>query len=402
MTITADRAAHVDFTLPYMSSDIAMVVPLRDQRGGNSTWFFFLFTGFVVWVIEHRDNGEFGAEVEITPSNKGKLTPTNQAGTKGKLTPSNQVGTLVYFGYSTLVFAHREKLTSNLSRLVVIVWVFVVLILQSSYTASLTSMLTVPQVEPAIADYLALLRGTEKVGIMNNSFTSEALTGSGFPQARIMRYSTARSFQEALLNKSIGAIVNETPYFSIFLKTYNDNFTMTGQRNMTGGFGFAFPKGSPYVTDLSRAIMKLTESDEINRIGRKWFGDLENGDSQFTSSSLSLETFWSLFLVTGVTSLVCCLVHLIFNFYADNLRQPTQQITARHSSPREVHYVIDMAGSQRSASSYTSEGSGSMEMEMAILPSDEIEPFTGGQREEAVSPARQRDSSGENDREVSH
>uniref|UniRef100_A0ACD6AGC0 Uncharacterized protein n=1 Tax=Avena sativa TaxID=4498 RepID=A0ACD6AGC0_AVESA len=405
MTITADRAAHVDFTLPYMSSDIAMVVPLRDQRGGNFTWFFFLkplssglwlvsaafflFTGFVVWAIEHRDNGEFGAEVEITPSNKGKLTPTNQAGTKGKLTPSNQVGTLVYFGFSTLVFSHREKLTSNLSRLVVIVWVFVVLILQSSYTASLTSMLTVPRVEPTIVDYLALLRGTEKVGIMNNSFTGEALTRSGFPQARIMRYSTARSFQEALLNKSIGAVVNETPYFNIFLKTYSDNFTMTDQRNMTGGLGFAFPKGSPYVMDLSRAIMNLTESDEINKIQRKWFGDLKDGDSQFTSGSLNFKSFGSLFLLTGVTSLVCCVVHLIFNFYADNRRQPAQQITPRHSSPREAHCVIEMASSQHSASSsYTSEGSGSMEM--AILPSDEIEPFTGGQREEAVSPTRQR------------
>ncbi|KAM0913366.1 hypothetical protein ACQ4PT_012220 [Festuca glaucescens] len=287
MTITADRAAHVDFTLPYMSTDIAMVVPLRDQRSGNFTWFFFLkplssslwlvsaafflFTGFVVWAIEHHNNGEFGAEVELTPSNRGKLTPSNKAGTKGKLTPSNQAGTLVYFGFSTLVFAHREKLTSNLSRLVVVVWVFVVLILQSSYTASLTSMLTVPQVEPTIADYRALLRGTDMVGVMNNSFTGKALTQSGFPQARIMRYATARSFQEALLNGSIGAIVNETPYFNMFLGTYNDNFTMTNQRNMTGGFGFAFPKGSPYVTDLSQAILKLTESNEINRIERKWF-----------------------------------------------------------------------------------------------------------------------------------
>jgi glutamate receptor, ionotropic, plant len=41
-----------------------------------------------------------------------------------------------------LLFA-EEKLESNLSRFVVIIWVFVVLILTSSYTASLTSMLTV-------------------------------------------------------------------------------------------------------------------------------------------------------------------------------------------------------------------------------------------------------------------
>ncbi|XP_047052477.1 glutamate receptor 2.8-like [Lolium rigidum] len=342
MTITADRAAHVDFTLPYMSTDIAMVVPLRDQRSS-------------------------------------------------KLTPSNQAGTLVYFGFSTLVFAHREKLTSNLSRLVVVVWVFVVLILQSSYTASLTSMLTVPQVEPTIADYRALLRGTDMVGVMNNSFTGKALTQSGFPQVRIMRYTTARSFQEALLNGSIGAIINETPYFNIFLGTYNDNFTMTDQRNMTGGFGFAFPKGSPYVTDLSQAILKLTENNEINRIERKWFGDPKGNDSQFTSGRLSFKSFRSLFLITGITSVVCCIIHLIFNLN-DNRRQPIQQITSHASSPAEVPCVIDMVGSPHSAS-YKSEGSRSVEM--AIPLTGEIEPVANSQSEEVVALARHFDSSRE-------
>jgi hypothetical protein len=169
-----------------------------------------------------------------------------------------------------------------------------------------------------------------------------------------MRYTTARSFQEALLNGSIGAIINETPYFNIFLGTYNDNFTMTDQRNMTGGFGFAFPKGSPYVTDLSQAILKLTENNEINRIERKWFGDPKGNDSQFTSGRLSFKSFRSLFLITGITSVVCCIIHLIFNLN-DNRRQPIQQITSHASSPAEVPCVIDMVGSPHSAS-YKSEG----------------------------------------------
>jgi ABC-type amino acid transport substrate-binding protein len=88
-------------------------------------------------------------------------------------------------------------------------------------------MLTVPQVELAIADYGALLRGTEKVGIMNNSFTGQALKQSGFPQDRIVRYPNARSFLDALLNGSIGAIVNETPYFQMFLTTYSKKNSAT-------------------------------------------------------------------------------------------------------------------------------------------------------------------------------
>ncbi|VAI17857.1 unnamed protein product [Triticum turgidum subsp. durum] len=316
ITMTANRSNHVDFTLPYAATAIAMLVRVRDQRSNKRTWVFlkplrydlwlvsaafFLFTGFVVWAIEHRANLEFRGPA------------------------SYQVGTLLYFGFSTLVFAHRETLKSNLSRFVVLVWVFVVLILQSSYTASLTSMLTVPQLEPAVADYRELQRGTEMVGVMNNSFVLRAMMASGFPQGRLVRYPNSQTIHECLLNGTIGAVVNETPYLRIFLKTYRDNFTMTGPLNKTGGFGFAFPKGSPYVTDLSQAILKLTESDEMNMIERKWFGDPnDDGATQdsgpFTSNSLSFNSFWGLFLITGATSLLCCVVHLA-TFVAANRRE---------------------------------------------------------------------------------
>ncbi|KAG2643584.1 hypothetical protein PVAP13_2KG345200 [Panicum virgatum] len=303
ITITANRSQHVDFTLPYMSSGIAMVVPMRDQRSTRAWVFlkplrydlwlvsfvFLIFTGFVVWAVEHRVNGEFRGP------------------------PYYQIGTLLYFGFSTLVFAHRENLKSNLSRFVVVVWVFVVLILQSSYTASLTSMLTVPQLEPAIRDYASLWLGADKVGIMNNSFMRVSMTRSGFPPSRLRPYRAAHSFHEALLDGTIGAIVDETPYLRLFLKAYCDNFTKTAQTNKTGGFGFAFPKGSPYVADLSRAILNLTESDGMSAIERKWFGDAEGCAAQgspFTSDSLSFASFWGLFLVTGATSLLCCAVHL--------------------------------------------------------------------------------------------
>ena len=102
ITITANRSQHVDFTLPYMSSGIAMVVPMRDQRNTRAWAFlkplrydlwlvsfvFLIFTGFVVWAVEHRVNGEFRGP------------------------PYYQIGTLLYFGFSTLVFAHRTRPTS--------------------------------------------------------------------------------------------------------------------------------------------------------------------------------------------------------------------------------------------------------------------------------------------------
>uniref|UniRef100_J3MXP4 Glutamate receptor n=1 Tax=Oryza brachyantha TaxID=4533 RepID=J3MXP4_ORYBR len=430
ITITAARSSHVDFTLPFMASSIAMVAPLRDDRG-ERTWVFlkplrydlwlasaafFLFTGFAVWFVEHRGNDEFRGP------------------------PSNQVGALLYFGFSTLVFAHRENLRNNLSRFAVVVWCFVVLILQSSYTASLTSMLTVPQLEPSIADYAALWRGAERVGIMNNSFMRGAMDRSGFPPSRLVPYRAPQSFHEALLNGTIGAVVDETPYLRIFLKSYCDRFAVTGQLNKTGGFGFAFPKGSPYVADLSCAILALTESEEMNLIERKWFGESDGcaatqAGGPFTADSLSFGSFWGLFLITGATSLLCCAIHLA-TFVAANRRDIRLLLTSHPSwkgtlrrfaklydgkdlsahtfrskvtgrndaaaagaSPSAVHH--DAAASPISLSNHTYMSDWSLQTSSPAMAGCEIElAGAGGQAEEAATDeARDPNGSGENGRD---
>lgn len=60
----------------------------------------------------------------------------------------------------------EEKLESNLSKFVVIMWVFVVLILTTSYTANLSSMLTIRHLQPAINN----LREWDYVGYQEGSF----------------------------------------------------------------------------------------------------------------------------------------------------------------------------------------------------------------------------------------
>jgi glutamate receptor, ionotropic, plant len=86
------------------------------------------------------------------------------------------------------------------------------------------------------------------------------------------------------------------------------------------------------VADLSRAILNLTESDELNLIERKWFGDAEGCAAQsspFTSDSLSFSSFWGLFLITGATSLLCCVVHLVTFLVAN--RRPIRELASHRS-----------------------------------------------------------------------
>ncbi|KAJ3677152.1 hypothetical protein LUZ60_002876 [Juncus effusus] len=323
VTITARRSIDADFTLPYMASGLSMVVPVKNERTKNAWVFlrplkydlwlvslaFFIFSGAVVWVLEHRINDEFRGP------------------------PSNQFGTVFYFIFSTLVFSHRERLVSNLSRFFIIVWLFVVLILQSSYTASLTSMLTVQRMNPTYSDIYELQKSGKNVGYLKDSFVKGFLSSMNFEESRLVPFKSPEAYQEALSNNSIAAIVDEIPYLQIFLKLYCNNYTMVGQTNKTGGFGFVFPKGSSLVSDLSRAILNITEGDESTEIYQKWFGDPSSCQAQdnslSSSNSLDFISFWGLFLITGSTSIICCILHFVL--FINQNKKSLKEIASGHS-----------------------------------------------------------------------
>ena len=98
VTILMNRTEYVDFTLPFTESGVSMVVPIKDDQRRNAWIFmkpltadlwlttgaFFILTGFVVWVLEHRVNKAFRGP------------------------PRQQVGMMFWFSFSTLVFAHSK------------------------------------------------------------------------------------------------------------------------------------------------------------------------------------------------------------------------------------------------------------------------------------------------------
>ncbi|CAL5038465.1 unnamed protein product [Urochloa decumbens] len=333
VTITSSRMGEVDYTMPFTESGWSMVVAVQTGRSTSMFFFlkpltaslwlasfaFFVFTGFVVWVIEHRINPEFRG------------------------TPLQQLGLIFYYAFSTLVFAHREKLESNLSRFVVIIWVFVVLILTSSYTASLTSMLTVQQLEPMVTDVKELIRRGDYVGYQEGSFMPSELKKMNFDESKLRVYSTPEQYAEALSkgssNGGVAAIFDEIPYLKLFLSQYCDGYAMVGPIYKDAGFGFVFPKGSPMTPDVSRAIVSLTEGDDMALIERKWFGDPGACDSQGSSMGTSSLSFWSfsgLFLVTGVASGLMLVVNLATFVYRERRELSAAEPGGRSMSLRRL------------------------------------------------------------------
>ncbi|XP_062098501.1 glutamate receptor 2.8-like [Humulus lupulus] len=348
-TIRAKRTQYVDFTLPYTESGVAMVVPMKDHKTKSAwiflkplTWdlwvtilCFFLFIGFVVWVLEHRINEDFRGP------------------------PSHQIGTSFWFSFSTMVFAHKERVVSNLARFVTIIWVFVVLVLTQSYTASLTSLLTVEQLQPTSTDLIQLLKSGKPVGCQQSSFVYELLRQTGFPACKIVSIENAEHGDQLLSTGSakggIAAYVDETPYIRLFLATYYcSKYTMIILLFKTAGFGFAFAKGSPLVHDVSRAILNVTEGEEMKRLESKWLerNSKENTcleiDPKISSNRLSLDSFWGLFLIAGISSLFALTVFAIMF-----LHKHWKILLNSNDSIRRKMRVIFKSFDQKDLSSHT-------------------------------------------------
>ncbi|RVW72750.1 Glutamate receptor 2.7 [Vitis vinifera] len=287
-TILANRSLYVDFTLPYTESGVSMIVPIVDRRRKNA-WVFlkpltwdlwvtssclFVFIGFVIWVLEHRVNKDF----------RGPR--------------SHQVGTIFWFSFSTLVFAQKERIVNNLARFVVIIWLFVVLILTQSYTASLTSMLTVQQLNPTITDINELIKKGE----------------------RLVIYESPEELDELFSKGGIAAAFDEIPYMKIFLAKYCSKYTAVGPTYKFDGFGFVFPKGSPLVADVSRQVLNVTEGAKMLQFEKAWFGQTTSCPeltNSVSSNSIGLNSFWGLFLIAGVASFVA-LITCVTTFLYEN------------------------------------------------------------------------------------
>lgn len=132
-------------------------------------------------------------------------------------------------------------MNSTLGRAVLVIWLFVVLIIISSYTASLTSILTVQQLMPTIQGISTLLSSNVPIGYQTGSFVREYLMQLNVAQSRLVALDTMVDYAAALskgpYQGGVGAIVDELPYVQLFLSSECD-FTIAGQEFTKSGWGF--------------------------------------------------------------------------------------------------------------------------------------------------------------------
>ncbi|XP_009765707.1 glutamate receptor 3.7 isoform X2 [Nicotiana tabacum] len=335
IAIVTNRTRIVDFTQPYVSTGLVIVAPIDNSE--SSAWVFlkpftpemwgvtalsFLIIAVVIWILEHRVNDDFRGP------------------------PKRQIITMFLFSFSTLFKTNQENTVSTLGRMVMVVWLFLLLVITSSYTASLTSILTVQQLSSPITGIESLITSSSFIGYQVGSFAYSYLRDNlNISPSRLISLRSPEEFESALRrgsgNGGVMAIVDELPYVELFLQNRTD-FGIIGRPFTKSGWGFAFQKDSPLATDMSTAILKLAENGKLQEIHKKWFCQLgcpadRRKDSE--PNQLHLSSFWALYLLSGAVTLLALVVFL-FRTIRQYIRYKRKQADPSSPSNTRCSQVI--------------------------------------------------------------
>uniref|UniRef100_A0A0E0L825 Glutamate receptor n=1 Tax=Oryza punctata TaxID=4537 RepID=A0A0E0L825_ORYPU len=207
-----------------------------------------------------------------------------------------------------------------LSKVSMVVWLFVAVVLMTNYTASLSSLMTTQRLgKDAVT--AELLRATgAAVGCSKGSVVGKYLEEVlMFPAHRIRRFAGDEDHHRALVSGEVKAAFLRVSHAKLLLAKYCNELMTTGPVYHVAGLGFVFPKGSPLLADISQAILEVFESGTIQRLETAMLSAYNctpaadrDGDDAGDLYRLGPENYWGLFLMTLFASTASLAVYGVF------------------------------------------------------------------------------------------
>lgn len=264
LTMTPEREARFDFTLPFYSTGLAIAVPASATAGWWTTftrlfsWRFIsvvlalaavlMVVGALIWLFERRRNQEQFPEEPVRGLGDGFWWAAVTMTTVG--------------------YGDKSPVTLG-GRLVAVVWMFAALIMVSTFTAAMTTALTVSNLQGSIQG-ASDLQGALVASVQHTA-------GTRWLDEQRIRQSPYPNLTQALLAVQQGqaeAIVYDKP----ILQYRNRELVGARLQVLPGTFqnqsyGFLVRRGSPLRKPISRSILAITDDPQWARTVSNYLGE---------------------------------------------------------------------------------------------------------------------------------
>jgi ABC-type amino acid transport substrate-binding protein len=263
LTMTAQREVDFDFTHPFYQTGLSIAVPSQPDQGLlNSlisllSWEFLsvvvslgallLGVGFILWLFERRRNPEqFGGSA------------------------AEGIGSGFWWAAVTMTtVGYGDKApTSPTGRIVALVWMFAGLIMVASFTAAITSSLTVNNLRSQIQGPDDLIRAN--VATIANTASQQYLQEQ---RIRHEEYPDLTSAIQAVARGESDAVVYDRALLQYRnLQFGDDRLTLLPSVFQRQLYALALRAGSPLREPVSEQILSVTEADSWQANVRKYLG----------------------------------------------------------------------------------------------------------------------------------
>ncbi|XP_064637818.1 glutamate receptor ionotropic, kainate 3-like isoform X3 [Lineus longissimus] len=283
LTITLEREEAIDFTKPFKTLDINILIELPEK--GRSLTQFLSPLSIYVWGMVLLAlivvSAVLCAIDRINPDNEGIEGETHRYNIRESL----------WFCYAGLVGAGTEQTPKRLSaRVLGSAWWFFSLIIISSYTANMAAFLTMSQISSPIESIADLgAQNKIKYGTVKNSRAAEFFKNSKSEIYKKMWTQMSEVDPDSMVHSSKEGPekVHESSYaflwdspVNTYTATQDCKAMVLGGPFDRKGYGFGVPKGASYRDMFTIALLKLNEQGTLGDLDRKWWGRGKCGSSE--------------------------------------------------------------------------------------------------------------------------
>jgi len=248
LTVTAEREKVMDFSQPFLSTGLGIAV-VRQPPGGGLELLRALLSrtfldavgglaltlavvGVLIWLIEHRANREeFGGGLMHGIGNGFWWSAVTM---------------------STVGYGDKSPRTL-IGRVLGVVWMFVSVILISSFTATITASLTVNRLEGLVSGPRDLPR--VRVATVANTAATRYLDNQGIHYRGL---TTLAQALDSLSRHEVDAVVYDAPLLSYQISLlHNQELKLLDAIFARQNYAIAMPTGSPWRKPVNEALLAL-------------------------------------------------------------------------------------------------------------------------------------------------